>query len=310
VVDRLISPGESCLHLASLYASQRAMRVLLADERGKKLLNSKNKFKETPLHLVAGSGDKGATAAAKLLLQAGASLLEQDQWGRGPLDVSHDNAENSLVQVFEEFLDTQPEEMQKKVASISKAYKDYKSEDMDGGPKQVKVLPPAGLLGAALKGLKKTTTVEKTMFSKMEGKITDAKTAGKDAKSTGKVLSKMVDFPGDIEEVQKHLADDQVDPGGKDAYSLTALHKFASWNKVDLLDVLLPKLTKEQINEQDRDGKTALHWAVEMASVAAIKRLRNEVDRNIKDNKGRTCADLLKGQEGTVIGRIKKALEE
>jgi ankyrin repeat protein len=46
------------------------------------------------------------------------------------------------------------------------------------------------------------------------------------------------------------------------------LHKFASWNKTEYIDLILPHLSKAQVNAQDREGKTAVHWACEMASVA------------------------------------------
>ena len=58
-----------------------------------------------------------------------------------------------------------------------------------------------------------------------------------------------------------------IDPAGTDSYGLTALHKFASWNKTMFIDLLVPKLTREEINYKCPDGKTALHWAVEMAAV-------------------------------------------
>lgn len=103
------------MHLAALYASLEVLKVLFEDERTKDLLNAQNQWKETPLHLCAGSGDKGAGRAAGLLLDAGASLLLVDKWKRGPVDVAHDNGENSLVQVFADFLAKQPKSLQDQV---------------------------------------------------------------------------------------------------------------------------------------------------------------------------------------------------
>ena len=40
-----------------------------------------------------------------------------------------------------------------------------------------------------------------------------------------------------------------------------------------LMDLLLPSLDAAAINAEDPAGKTALHWAVEMASASAVKRL-------------------------------------
>lgn len=166
-------------------------------------------------------------------------------------------------------------------------------------------------LGGALKGLKPVKDQKiKHMFTAAEGKVTD-KPKGKDLRFARKVLSKLVDFPGDIEEIRKYLADPNIDAGGKDAYGLTALHKFASWNKVELLELLVPKLSEPELNAQDPDGKTALHWACEMASVAAVTFLVNipEVNRKIKDKKGRTPNDILDGGDGgAIVERVKKAL--
>ena len=120
--------------------------------------------------------------------------------------------------------------------------------------------------------LKKTTTAVKTMFNASEGKVGNSSlVSSKDATNTAdgrRALSKLVDFPGDVEEIRKHLDNSgEIDPAGNDAYGLSAIHKFASWNKTVLLDLLIPKLTPAQLNAADKEGKTALHWAVEMASV-------------------------------------------
>ena len=302
--------GDTCMHLAALYACLEVLKILFADPRTSQLINAKNQWGETPLHLCAGSGDKGAARAAALLLEANASLLEVDKWHRGPVDVAHDNGENSLVEVFKTHLAKQSPELQANVKKVTEEYLKVKNDkpviSEDKKQEQAKMIFSG--LGSALKGLKKTEITEKTMFAKSEGKVSSG--IQLDAKSTGKVLSKMIDFPGDKEEIKSHLANKEVNPGGRDAYGLTALHKFASWNKVEFIDLLLPHLTKEQINEQDPDGKTALHWACEMASVAAVSRLMEcpDIDSTIKDAKGRTPMDILDSGTGSVIQRLKNAL--
>lgn len=300
------------MHLAALYASLEALKVLFVDERTKSLLDAKNQWGETPLHLCAGSGDKGAARAAGLLLEAGASILEKDKWARGPLDVAHDNGENSLVSVFDEHLKKQPQELQDKVQAQRQAYLQKKNEkvDISDEAKQSQKNAIFGGLAGALKGLKKTEVTEKTMFAKSEGGVDKSKTYV-DAKSTGKVLSKMIDFPGDLEEIKKHLANSQVSAAGKDAFGLTALHKFASWNKAEFIHLLAPHLQKQDIDAQDPDGKTALHWACEMASVNAISKLVElGADKSIQDGKGRTPMDILNSGTGNIIARLKAALGE
>jgi hypothetical protein len=63
-------------------------------------------------------------------------------------------------------------------------------------------------------------------------------------------LSKVVEFPGDFIAIDQMLRDRTVNPAGKDMFGLTALHKFASWNKVDLLRLLSPHLSKADFNVQ------------------------------------------------------------
>ena len=88
--------------------------------------------------------------------------------------------------------------------------------------------------------------------------------------------------------------------------------QFASWNKTILLDLLIPKLTPSQLNATDKEGKTALHWAVEMASVASIKALvAAGADKDAKDGKGRIVSEILDSvPPSNVIERLKKALSE
>ena len=78
-----------------------------------------------------------------------------------------------------------------------------------------------------------------------------------------------------------------------------------------LMELLLPHLLPGQIDAKCPDGKTALHWAVEMAAVATVKLLlENGADRNAQDGKGRTVSYILdnSGDSG-VIDRLKAALE-
>ena len=69
--------------------------------------------------------------------------------------------------------------------------------------------------------LKKSTTVEKTMFRKNEGAVS-TRAVKQSAPSDGRrALSKLIDFPGDVTEITAHLANESgVDPAGADAYAL------------------------------------------------------------------------------------------
>lgn len=168
----------------------------------------------------------------------------------------------------------------------------------------------AGGLGAIK--LKKTDTVLKSMFKAGEGQVKTAQTPVSDGapKDDRRALSKLIDFPGDFEEIRRYLESGEINPAGVDAYGLTALHKFASWNKTDYLDLLLPHLSAEQLEARCPEGKTALHYSVEMASVAAVKTLvAAGVDLEAVDGKGRTVRSILDGsQPSGIIDRLKNAL--
>ncbi|KAF0717658.1 Aste57867_2170 [Aphanomyces stellatus] len=313
-VDVLLATrnGDTGMHMAALYSSLKALALLHAD--GRVDLNCQNQYGETPLHLCAGSGDKSASRTADLLLSFGAKLTVTDKWGRGPKDVSHDNAENPIVDTFNAYLADRArcsEEESDAVEATTAAYR-AKLEEERVAAMQKKNRPMAlGISLGGLKGiqLKKTETVVKTMFKADEGRVTGAAVA--EVKDGRQALSKLVDFPGDYEAIKLHLSTpEKVNPAGADSYGLTALHKFASWNKTDYLDLLLPHLSPDELNTRDPEGKTALHYAVEMASVAAIKVLVGaNVDREVRDGKGRTVQDILdQATASGIIERIKNAL--
>src|SRR5690606_12695686 len=85
------TPNEECVfHLASLYNSMQAINLLIAKKEvmDLNLINLKNKFEETPLHLCAGTGNKASGKTALILMRNGASVTAIDKWNRGPLDVA------------------------------------------------------------------------------------------------------------------------------------------------------------------------------------------------------------------------------
>lgn len=88
------------------------------------------------------------------------------------------------------------------------------------------------------------------------------------------------------------------------------MHKFSSWNKTDYLDLLVPCLKKEDLEIKCPEGKTALHYAVEMASVAAVKRLVVAgADLDAIDGKGRTVKTILESAAPSgIIDRLKNAI--
>ena len=104
-------------------------------------------------------------------------------------------------------------------------------------------------------------------------------------------LSKLVEFPGDPAKLQTQLHDHKISLNGKDMYGLTALMKFAAWDKVDLLELLLPHLSVSEINATGGKQKLPLlHYCVDMGASRTLSVLINDnrVDQSSRDEHGRT----------------------
>ena len=135
-------------------------------------------------------------------------------------------------------------------------------------------------------------------------------------------LSKLVEYPGDPEAIAKLLASGTVDAAGKDLYGLSALHKFCAWDKLELVQLLLPHLAAADINAPGgTERQTPLHMIAEMGGGRVLRYLleqgasggRLQLDLEATDKKGRTAhavavecgheevAQLLKGAPSSVL---------
>jgi ankyrin repeat protein len=111
---------------------------------------------------------------------------------------------------------------------------------------------------------------------------------------TTKALSKLVEYPGDSEELRKLLEDPCVCLNGKDMYGTTALMKFAAWNKTDLVSMLLPVLSAEEVNTTGgRERLPCLHYCVNMDATHTMRVLLREgrIDVSACDGSGRTYVE-------------------
>ena len=78
-------------------------------------------------------------------------------------------------------------------------------------------------------------------------------------------------------------------------FGLAAIHKFASWDKVDLLRIIIPFLSDDEINEVGGKNKgSSLHFAIEMNALNAFKFLMNcpRIDKSIVNINGKTASQL------------------
>lgn len=132
-------------------------------------------------------------------------------------------------------------------------------------------------------------------------------------------LSKMIEYPGDpalVTSLLKTDANPQIDPAGKDMLGYSALHKFASWDKIDLLEMLLPHLTSDDIcqpagwsHQSSYLGQTVLHLCVDACAWRTLRYLLDYCDENgivlgdVCDVNGKTYRDMAidLGREDGVI---------
>jgi len=104
-----------------------------------------------------------------------------------------------------------------------------------------------------------------------------------------------VEFDTTANTVRDLLTSGQVDPAGKDFFGLSALHKFAGWDRVDLTELLLPALSASEINaDGGSEGRTALHFCVEMGAWRTFAVISGYPRANAqqRDGHGRTPQEL------------------
>jgi len=287
--------GRSPLHTAAVNGALRALRILL--QRGPSEVDALNSFQETPLHLAAGAG---CLDVASELLAHRAALELVDAWGRTPVGVARENGSSAVVTAL---LAAGACEAAVKPRSPPEPTFEQRAQKHELAAEFMQRLHVGGGAGAAFK-----EPVVKQMFA--EGPADQAgvgarpepnRDAARMCPAPLRALSKLVEYPGDPSVVSTLLADPSVDPCGRDMFGLTALHKFSAWDKVDLLELLLPHISVEDLNAVGGDdGFSALHHAASMGAVHTLAVLLRDprVSRDVIDKQGRTPLAVASGTLG------------
>ena len=262
--------GNTALHLAALSSARDVIALLCSDGRCNS--DCRNKFGETPLHLVAAQGCAAAPETATLLLHLGAHLSIVDKWGRTPLDVSREHAEAHITAVFESYLKDDNACTSEEREIVRLCTEKYQAQCATQSVQREGARPLHVIPSISDVRLKPTETVCRSIFS--DSAISTVRPSTGRSSVHKKTLSKMVEYPGSLERIcALLLAGDKVDPAGTDAFGLTALHKFSVWNNCEYIELLLPHLTIADIQRKCPAGKTALVHAVDAGAKDAVKML-------------------------------------
>jgi ankyrin repeat protein len=249
--------GQLPLHRA---AAANSLRVLafLAETLPLEQLNAANGWGETALHLSAAAGHARAVA---LLTGAGADQTLRDRWGRVPFDVAHDHGETNVCSL------------------LTPAPAPAAAAAADGA--QTGGMPTAVRDEMVLRIAQRASREGEPLAAPEAVVAATVPPAGPARAPNRSVrsLSQSVEFPGDVAMVQAFIAKAAADPerfsiGGRDMYGYTALHKFAAWDQPELISLVAPLLSAEEINATaGADGFHALHSCIDMGSERALRAL-------------------------------------
>jgi ankyrin repeat protein len=273
--------GDCPIHIA---VSQNSLSVIdYLIDKYPHTISLVNKFRETPLHLAAATGNN---KCASLLVKSGASTTVTDIWDRTPLKVSRDNG---YAHLFGDELGTETvSPANAGIETIRTNRPEIVAEFMqtlsDKKKNQSYKTAPSVVLRHIFSDTTETvhTTAQDTVnaFQVIQS-------------SAGTSLSKLVEYPGNKAEVEALLRRSDVQVNGKDMFGLTALHKFAGWDQPDLLHLLLSR-DDVNMNPTDANGWTPLHTCVDMGARRTLTMLVEDrrVVVDVRDKRGRTAADL------------------
>eukprot|EP00928_Gymnodinium_smaydae_P067049 TRINITY_DN49987_c0_g1_i1.p1 TRINITY_DN49987_c0_g1~~TRINITY_DN49987_c0_g1_i1.p1 ORF type:complete len:393 (+),score=70.08 TRINITY_DN49987_c0_g1_i1:135-1181(+) len=282
----LMRRGVAPLHTAACNGAVRAVR-LLVDLRA--AVNAGNHWKETPLHVAVAAGRADVMHE---LLGARADMEKLDNWQRSPLRVAKEVGADALARAL----------LEAGACEASATETEDAATDLQAPPTdrlQQQALTAEFLQRVEDRGGRAFVEPKVTQMFAAPDKIPSKTCVSVTSQSMP--LSKLVEYPGDPRALSRLLCDPSVDPAGRDAFGLTALHKFAAWNKTDLLELLLPHMSDADVNASDaQNGYTPLHHAIAMGAAQTTQLLLSigRVKKDVKDKAQQTPLDLAVSTPG------------
>ena len=227
-----------------------------------------------------------------LLIEFKIQLLELDNWSRTAFQTALENGHSQIVNyckenklfdpdiqltfVEEKAINCLPESIVNELKSkLNIKYKDLSQEiQSDNNIKQNELMP--------------NSSNSSKVTQEFLPDITKRKTP----------LSKLIEYPGDYHKLSKLLGDTETDINGKDMYGWAAIHKYASWDKLDSLKLLISFLPDVQdiYLRGGPHGFTCLHSAIDMGAMKCYHYLITVMDESVCDKTGVSAQDFARAK--------------
>ena len=290
------------LHEASRWSHHKAIELVFHAD----LINAKNKWGETPLHLVAKNGN---IKSLNTLLRLGADPFLKDNQDQTPLDIARkDLSDTSFIQTLEEvmFPKKESEEKEKGFFSNLKSFfsfqKPKEEEKVNSEHNFLQFLSlkiPLEDFGTKISShVAKDSRPEKVIEMIRSGVSTETLI---EEKVNLDVQNKYGQTPLHLSVKQKDkdmiekLIISGAHPEAVNDLGNTPLHEASLVGYEKALDLLI---TKENLNSRNFQGDTALHLAVKNDNKETIKTLiKKGADLLIIDKVGQSSSSYIKDKD-------------